>query len=326
MAKILSSRIKKVLHKVIDVRQSAFLEGRGIVDSVLVANEVLEDIKRRKSSCIFFKVDYEKAYDSIDWSFLFYMLERLGFCGRWVCWIRACLESSSVSVLVNGSPTQEFKPKKGVRQGDPLAPFLFLVVAEGLAGVVRMVIDKDLLESVEIGDRLTKVNMLQFADDTFFLCKASAQSVLVIKAILICFELASGLKVNFQKSSVGGIGCNNLLLQRFAMVLNCVTMKTLFKYLGMLVGGNHKRSKFWEEVVERVRRRLGRWKGKFISMAGRLYLPLFYMSLYKMPVMVANEIVRLQRNFLWGWGSEGRRIVWASWDKVCAPKEEGGSA
>jgi len=188
-----------------------------------------------------------------------------------------------------------------VRQGDPLAPFLFLIVAEGLAGVVRMAVDKDLLESVEIGGRLTKVNMLQFADDTFFLCKASTHSVFVIKAILICFELASGLKVNFQKSSVGGIWCNNLLLQQFATVLNCATMKTPFKYLDMLVGGNHRRSKFWEEVVERVRGRLGRWKGKFISMAGRLCLiksvlsalPLFYMSLYKMSVTVANEIVSL---------------------------------
>ncbi|XP_068466646.1 uncharacterized protein [Phaseolus vulgaris] len=187
-----------------------------------------------------------------------------------------------------------------------------------------MAVNKDLLESVQIGGRLTKVNMLQFADDTLFLCKASAHSVFVIKAILICFELASGLKVNFQKSSVGRIGCNNLLLQRFATVLNCATMKTPFKYLGMLVGGNHRRSKFWEEVVKRVRRRLGKWKGKFISMAGRLCLiksvlsalSLFYMSLYKMPVTVANEIVRLQRNFLWGWGPEGRRIVWASWDKV----------
>ena len=234
------------------------------------------------------------------------MLERLGFYGRWVGWIKACLVSSSVSVLVNGSPTQEFKPRKGMRQGDPLTPFMFLIVAEGLAGVVRMAVDKELLESVEIGGRLTKVNMLQFADDTFFLCKASAHSVFVIKAILICFELASGLKVNFQKSSVGGIGCNNLLIQRFATVLNCATMKTLFKYLGMPVGGNHRRSKFWEEVVERVRRRLGRWKGKFISMSGRLCLiksvlstlPLFYMSLYKMPVTVAKEIVRLQRNFL----------------------------
>jgi len=125
---------------------------------------------------------------------------------------------------------------------------------------------------------------------TRFFCKASARSVFVIKVILNCFELASGLKVNFQKSSVGGIGCNNLLLQSFAAVLNCVTMKTPFKYLGMLVGECHRRSKFWEEVVEIVHNRLSRWKDKFISMVGRLCLiksvlsalPLFYLSLCKM--------------------------------------------
>ena len=123
----------------------------------------------------------------------------------------------------------------------------------------------------------------------------------VIKAILNCFELASGLKVNFQKRSVRGVGCSHHLLQRYAVVLNCITMKTLFKYLGMLVGGCHKRCKFWEEVVERVRNRLSRWKGKFISMAGRLCLiksllsalPLFYLSLYKMSAIVMKEIVRL---------------------------------
>jgi len=158
-----------VLHKVIDARQSAFLGGKGIMDSVLVVNEVMEEIKKRKNNYIFFKVDYEKTYDSVDRGFLYYMLERLGFCGRWIGWIRACLESSSVSALVNGSPTQEFKPRKGLRQGDPLTLFLFFIVAEGLAGVVRKAVEKELLESVEIGGRLIKVNMLQFADDTFFL-------------------------------------------------------------------------------------------------------------------------------------------------------------
>jgi len=89
-------------------------------------------------------------------------------------------------------------------------------------------------------------------------------------------------------------------------------MKTLFKYLGLPVGGCHKRSKFWEEVVEKVRKRLSRWKGKFISIAGRLCLiksvlsalPLFFLSLYKMLVVVMKELVRLQRKFLWGWGSK----------------------
>ena len=94
-------------------------------------------------------------------------------------------------------------------------------------------------------------------------------------------------------------------------------MKTPFKYLGLLVGGCHKRSKFWEEIVEKVRKRLSRWKGKFISMASRLCLinsvlsalPLFFLSLYKILVMVKKEIVRLQRIFLWGWGSESKKIA-----------------
>jgi len=133
------------------------------MDNVLVANEVLEEMKRRKTIYVFFKVDYEKAYDLVIWDFICYMIDRLGFRGKWIRWVRACLESSSMLVLVNGSPTQDFKPRKGLRQGDPLAPFLFLIVAEGLVGVVRKAIEK--LESLEIRDRSVKVNMLQYADD-----------------------------------------------------------------------------------------------------------------------------------------------------------------
>jgi len=82
--KILAIRLKKMISKVIDVRQSAFLEGRGLLDSILVANEVLEEIKRKKKSCMFFKVDYEKAYDSVRWDFIYYMLGRLDFCEKWI--------------------------------------------------------------------------------------------------------------------------------------------------------------------------------------------------------------------------------------------------
>ena len=151
-------------------------------------------------------MDYEKAYDSVSWEFIYYMMGRLGFCGKWIDWIKNCLESSSISVLVNGSPTTEFKPMKGLRQGDPLAPFLFLIAAEGLAGVVRQAEEKNLVESIEVGEKQVKVSMLQYADDTLFFCKASIQSVMTLKAILKCFELVYGLKVNYSKSKVGGVG------------------------------------------------------------------------------------------------------------------------
>ncbi|XP_068483236.1 uncharacterized protein [Phaseolus vulgaris] len=128
------------------------------------------------------------------------MLDRLGFCAKWIRWIKCCLESASVSVLVNGSPTREFTPRKGLRQGDPLAPFLFLLIAEGLAGVSRMAEEKNLIDSLEVGRARVNVNMLQYADDTLFFCEANTKSIFNIKAILLYFELASGLKVNFLKA------------------------------------------------------------------------------------------------------------------------------
>ena len=96
-------------------------------------------------------MDFEKAYDSVRLSFLFDMLHRLGFHDKWILWVKGCLVSSSVSVLVNGSPTEEFKPSRGLRQGDPMAPFLFLVVAEGLAGLVRQALRTDVLRGVKVG-------------------------------------------------------------------------------------------------------------------------------------------------------------------------------
>ena len=94
LSKILSLRLKRVLNKVIDFRQYAFLEGRELLDSVLVANETLEEVKRKKKECVIFKVDYEKAYDSVSWEFFFCMLIRMGFSEKWVVWIKNCLESS----------------------------------------------------------------------------------------------------------------------------------------------------------------------------------------------------------------------------------------
>ena len=137
VSKILARRLKKVMPSIIDERQSAFIEGRHLLHGVLVANEVVEEAKRKQKSCIVFKVDYEKAYDSVSWQFLIYMMRRMDFNPRWIMWIEGCLASASISILVNGSPTKEFSPSRGLRQGDPLAPFLFNIVAEGLNGLMR---------------------------------------------------------------------------------------------------------------------------------------------------------------------------------------------
>jgi len=211
-----------------------------------VANEIICHIKRRKEECVILKVDFEKVCDSVNWDFLIYMTRRLGFLSNWIMWIRGCLESSIVSDLVNGSPTEEFKLEKVLRHGDPLTPFLFLVVSKSLVGTVRQAENKNMLHGVKVGQKEININMLQFAYDTLFICKPPFENILVIKSMLRCFELASSVKVNFNKTKLGGFDVLHSKLLRFSEILNFRTMNIPFIYLGMPIGGNHRRRTFLE--------------------------------------------------------------------------------
>ena len=133
-----------------------------------------------------------------------------------------------MSVLVNGSPTKEFKPSRGLRQGDPLAPFLFLVVAEGLAGLVRQTVKANLLSGFKIERKEVELCFLQFVDDTLFLCEDSFTNVVTLKAILKGFELASGLKINFHKSKLAGINILRRDIDCYTKTLNYTQMGTPF--------------------------------------------------------------------------------------------------
>lgn len=143
IAKILSSRLKGVFPGIIAPSQTAFLQRRQILDRVLVANEIINVAKNKKRrSAYMFKVDFEKTYDSESWKYLDYIYAtKMGFGEMWRMWMSACIFSCSVSVLVNGNPTKEFDMDKGLRQEDPLAPFLFLIAAEGLSGLINKSIE-----------------------------------------------------------------------------------------------------------------------------------------------------------------------------------------
>jgi hypothetical protein len=115
LSKILANRLKIVLGKVISTCQSAFLLNRQILDGVVVLNELIDLAKRSKDECFLFKVDFERAYDSVSWSFLECMMIKMGFQEGWLKWMRACIFQSSMSILVNGSPTADFKVGRGLR-------------------------------------------------------------------------------------------------------------------------------------------------------------------------------------------------------------------
>ncbi|GKV09172.1 hypothetical protein SLEP1_g20714 [Rubroshorea leprosula] len=250
IVKLLANRLRKVLDKIIGEQQMAFIEGRQLVDGVVIANEVIDEAKRKKKRSFLFKVDFEKAYDKVCWDFLDYMLMRMGFCNTWRMWIHECLQSSTISVLVNGSPSKQFSVSKGLRQGDPLSPFLFLIVAEGLNGLMSSAVEKELYKGVTVGKDAVMITHLQFTDDTIFFGEATENNIMVIKSIMRTFELISGLKINLQKSQLMGINVEDGWGSKMAYRLCCKKGEFPFKYLGIPIGGSHRRLTMWLAVKE----------------------------------------------------------------------------
>lgn len=152
LAKVLASRLKKALPNLISNNQSAFLSGRLILDGVVIINKVVDDARKRKKDCLIFKVDFEKAYDTVNWNFLDYMMIRLGLGDKWRAWIKECIFRGELYVLVDGGTTEEVNIEKGLKQGDHLAPFLFLMVAEGLSGLVRNVVELGIFKGYKVGN------------------------------------------------------------------------------------------------------------------------------------------------------------------------------
>ena len=129
--------MKGVMAKLMDSRQMAFIQGRHIMDAVLIANEAVDSRQKQKKTGILCKLDMEKAYDHVNWEYLLTTMERLGFGRKWIQWIRHCITTVRFSVLMNGSSVGFFSVERGLRQGDPLSPSLFILVMEGLNNMIK---------------------------------------------------------------------------------------------------------------------------------------------------------------------------------------------
>ncbi|GJZ21378.1 RNA-directed DNA polymerase, eukaryota [Tanacetum coccineum] len=168
IAKILTNRLVGVLGDIVNEVQSAFISERQILDGPFILNEIMQWCRRRKKQSLIFKVDFEKAYDSVRWDFLDDILVKFGFGIKWRGWIQNCLNSSKGSILVNGSPTEEFQFYKGLKQGDPLSPFLFILVMESLHISFQRVVDVGMFTGIKLSSSLN-ISHLFYADDAIFL-------------------------------------------------------------------------------------------------------------------------------------------------------------
>ena len=170
----------------------------------MLAHEVFHSFKKKggSSGWIAIKLDMEKAYDRLEWPFIFEMLSQLGFDARWIGWIRECITTTTFSVLVNGIPGFSFSPSRGIRQGDPLSPFLFILCAELLTrNLASASLNREKLVGVSVGHSRVRIPFLTFADDTMIFAKASDSSCIAIRQILDKYCSLSGQLVNYHKSS-----------------------------------------------------------------------------------------------------------------------------
>jgi hypothetical protein len=214
---------------------------------------------------LLFKVDFEKAYDSVDWGYLDTVMGRMDFPPLWRKWMRECVCTATASVLVNGSPTDEFPLERGLRQGYPLSPFLFLLAAEGLGVMMRSMVEGNRFLGYRVGGQeAVTVSHLQFADDTLLLGAKSWANVRALRAVLVLFEMMSGLKVNFHKSMLAGVNISDSWLHEAASALRCKVGKIPFLYLGLPIGGDPRRLGFWNPVLARIRSRLSGWGSRLL--------------------------------------------------------------
>ncbi|GJS82400.1 RNA-directed DNA polymerase, eukaryota [Tanacetum coccineum] len=191
VTKILAIRLSSVLNNLISEVQSAFLPNRQILDGSFIINELLSWCKLKKKQAMLFKVDFAKAYDSIRWDFLDDILCSFGFGSKWRSWISGSLASGKASVLVNGSPTSEFQFHCGLKQGDPLAPYLFLLVMESLHYSFSRVVEAGFFKGISFNESVN-ISHLFYADDAVFIVNVQEVKFIRVKAAPHCFSLGTG--------------------------------------------------------------------------------------------------------------------------------------
>lgn len=336
IAKIITKRLQAILPDLISCHQSAFVPGRAIGDNVLITHEILHFLrtsgaKQRCSMAI--KTDMSKAYDRIEWDFLREVLSRLGFHETWIGWVMECVSSVSYSFLVNGAPQGHVYPSRGLRQGDPLSPYLFILCTEVLSGLCSQAQRNGSLPGVKVGRHCPPINHLLFADDTMFFCRSNPTSCNSLMDILDKYEKASGQCINRAKSAVTfSSKTSQDTKAKVKLSLRISNEGGIGKYLGLPEHFGRKKRDIFAGIVDKIRQKAHGWTSRYLSGAGKLILlkavlsamPSYAMTCFKLPQSLCKQIQSVLTRFWWDAKPGLKKMCWVAWDKLTLPKSEGG--
>eukprot|EP00253_Pinus_taeda_P035515 PITA_35515 len=332
VASIVAQRLKLILPSIISPEQTGFVEGRQILDGLVVAQEVLHTLKTKKEKGMLIKLDLSKAYDRLSWKYLERILKAFGFCDRWVNWVISIISTPNFSILLNGAPTITFNASRGLRQGDPLSPFLFIIAAEGLGRYFRKEARERKIQGLRLWGNRTTVTHQQFVDDIMICCKATLKEVKRIKKILEIFMESSGMEVNNDKSRTFFFNTAEPIKNHLTRVMGYRIGDLPTKYLGTMLDTSTLKIGNWKNIIEKIMKRLDNWTFRALNLAARVVLlkatiqaiPIYSLSVMAAPKGICNKLVEIYRKFLWGGPKQQKKWALCSWKSLTKPKEKGG--
>ncbi|CAN1347905.1 Putative ribonuclease H protein At1g65750 [Linum perenne] len=333
ISKIMALRLKLWIADLIPETQSAFTGGRAIQDNIIVVHEVLHSFRTRinKKEDLCLKLDMRKAYDLVDWECLDLLLRRYGFAAKWCDWISSCICTVRFSILFNGRPTYQFSPSRGIRQGDPLSPFLFILMTNALSHLINRSVDRKILHDITLTRNGPKITHCLFADDTIVFGKASISEVDKIIQTINDYGAIIGQEINNAKSAVyfsRNVDAN--LKRAIVQKLGCSTGHS--RYLGVPTEWGRSRKETFNFLLERMSKIAQPWKSSMLSPTGKETLiksviqaiPTYIMSLFLLPNAITNRMNAMLRNFFWLGDPNKRSMHWSHADVLCASKREAG--
>ncbi|CAA7027491.1 unnamed protein product [Microthlaspi erraticum] len=306
ISKVLCQRLKVLLPRLISETQSAFVPGRLISDNILIAQEMFHGLRTNKfckGKFMAVKTDMSKAYDRVEWPFVEALMRKMGFAEQWIVWMMRCITSVKYKVLINGQPRGQITPHRGLRQGDPLSPYLFILCAEILITNLKKAEEMKRITGLKVARASPAVSHLLFADDSLFFCRATSEESRVLLQILKEYEVTSGQQINFAKSSVQfGHTVDTGVRAEIHQILGIGNVGGMGQYLGIPESMGGAKTKIFSFLIDRQHKRINGWNSKWLSKGGKSAVS----------------------NFWWSSTGQTRGMHWLAWKKLCRHKNDGG--
>ena len=274
------------------------------------------------------KLDMSKTYDRVKWSFLEKVFLKMGFQESWVVLVMECITTVTYSILVNGEPKGLITPSRGLRQGDPFSPYLFLFCAEGLNAIFQKAAENSEIQGFSIYINGPKLTHLFFADDCLLFCRSTLEECEKIQELLACYEEASGQMVNKDKTTLFFSKNTDVHVQEVIKnSLGVPAIQHYEKYLSLPSFIRRNKKACFTQIKERIWAKMQGWKEKLLSQAGKEIMikavvqsiPTYSISVFKLPMGLCKDIEAMIRKFWWGQG-DNRKKHWINWSNLCDSK------